>query len=354
MHDIQAETNVQHVTALWPTLPTCESSQVFPSHDRSSAWAPLAVRVLDQNLSFGIERAGAAMLPPCCSVSLSWKQAQGRLHIEGGWMDALCAKVGLSTSGAHNWPHVGLPLSEFMVRWLLSGLLSQIHTLSGEEAQVGNDASNSDTGPIVRLALRERSSNEVQRKPCIWLELPETLLKRLPRQVQDDRDAFWWRVPFQASLQAGYQVLQLDQLTSLACGDIVLLRQPLQGLHLVLTPGHQADVRSDERQGYVVANAWYFDERREVPMDYIPAPNDEAGDDRLDQLTAQLVCEVGRLSMTLSDLKALNVGSVLPMARTTGQAVDLIVNGLKIGQGELVRLDDTLGVRVTRLAQSHG
>jgi type III secretion protein Q len=83
-------------------------------------------------------------------------------------------------------------------------------------------------------------------------------------------------------------------------------------------------------------------------------PAGGTGDTPLDTPMAHwpvtLVCEVGRLELSLQALGELAPGSVLALPGSLGRLVRLRANGQPFGQGELVWLGDSLGVRLTGLA----
>jgi type III secretion protein Q len=72
-------------------------------------------------------------------------------------------------------------------------------------------------------------------------------------------------------------------------------------------------------------------------------------DAALDQLPIRLVFELGRLDVPLTELRRLAPGYVLPLAKPSDSAVDLVANGRRIGHGSLVKIGDSVGVRVERL-----
>lgn len=74
----------------------------------------------------------------------------------------------------------------------------------------------------------------------------------------------------------------------------------------------------------------------------------------LDTLPVRLTCEMGKLEISLGELRALGEGSVLPIQRRPEQAVDLIVNGRCMGHGRLVMIGDSIGVQIERLALDEG
>lgn len=345
--------NALSVASLWPFLPQCKKPDFRQLPNRQKVLLPLVFLMQGQEVQFEPVEINVSDRLPSYRASVSLDRDGGYMHVDGHWLDELCQTVGLSGLGGTEWSDITGNQQEFLLRWLLGGLLQKLQMLLKCEFQFGTDCSSNDNAEHYRFALFHHGFAETARKARVWLDLSRDFAMRLPCELMDPQDAFWMRIPFILSLQAGYQNLRLDQLKSLACGDIVLLCKPLEKLHLVLSSFQQSDVSLDEK-GYVITNSWYFDERREVTVESINVKRDTDNDAIFDDLTVQLVCEVGRISMTLVELKSLSPGTVLPMNRSELQAVDLIVNGAKIGQGELVRLDDALGVRVVRVSKLHG
>lgn len=57
--------------------------------------------------------------------------------------------------------------------------------------------------------------------------------------------------------------------------------------------------------------------------------------------------ELARRVMTLRQLLDLEVGSVIRMARSAGENIDIVIGGALVGFGEIVIIEDTMGVRIT-------
>jgi flagellar motor switch protein FliN/FliY len=60
-----------------------------------------------------------------------------------------------------------------------------------------------------------------------------------------------------------------------------------------------------------------------------------------------LEVELDRKIMTLRDLLHIEVGGVLKMDRSAGENIDILVDGKVIGFGEIVIIEDAMGIRVT-------
>ncbi|TLX56889.1 YscQ/HrcQ family type III secretion apparatus protein [Stutzerimonas nosocomialis] len=150
-----------------------------------------------------------------------------------------------------------------------------------------------------------------------------------------------------ARVQPGWQWLTLGELRSLAPGDVVMLEHPGEGaLRLSIQDQLQARCR---RQADGLRLEHFPQPSVETPM------NNEAAalgvDASLDDLQLQLVCQLGSSQLSLAELRELGEGSVLPLAAREPDAVDLTVNGCRVGRGQLVRIGEGLGVRIISLAR---
>jgi len=58
---------------------------------------------------------------------------------------------------------------------------------------------------------------------------------------------------------------------------------------------------------------------------------------------------LGRASMSVQQLLQLNSGSVLELDRKVGEAIDIYVNNRLVARGEVVIVDERLGVTMTEI-----
>lgn len=65
-----------------------------------------------------------------------------------------------------------------------------------------------------------------------------------------------------------------------------------------------------------------------------------------EELSLTIVVEVGRIQVSVQKLMELQPGNVLDLSVYPENGVDLIVNGRCVGKGELLKVGETLGVRV--------
>lgn len=64
-------------------------------------------------------------------------------------------------------------------------------------------------------------------------------------------------------------------------------------------------------------------------------------------IPVEIAMEVGKTSITIRNLLQLNQGSVIELDRLAGEPLDVLVNGTLIAQGEVVVVNDKLGIRMT-------
>lgn len=61
----------------------------------------------------------------------------------------------------------------------------------------------------------------------------------------------------------------------------------------------------------------------------------------------QVRAELDRKVMTVSEILGLDVDSVIRMTRSAGENIDILIGGTLIGFGEIVIIEETVGVRIT-------
>lgn len=67
----------------------------------------------------------------------------------------------------------------------------------------------------------------------------------------------------------------------------------------------------------------------------------------LADITVDVEVELGRKIMTIAQILQLGVDSVIRMGRSAGDNIDILVGGTVIGYGEIVIIEDAVGVRIT-------
>jgi len=71
--------------------------------------------------------------------------------------------------------------------------------------------------------------------------------------------------------------------------------------------------------------------------------------DSLLDISVEISVEIGRTKMSIGELLALSKGSIIELNRLAGESVDVYVNEKLLGKGEIVVVNERLGVRVTEI-----
>lgn len=85
-----------------------------------------------------------------------------------------------------------------------------------------------------------------------------------------------------------------------------------------------------------------------------PIPGQETGAhglEPLERLPLTLAVDLGRVRKTLKQILNFRPGSIVILDKSTGEPVDIRVNDLLVGEGEIVAGEDSFGVRVTRIVE---
>lgn len=150
-------------------------------------------------------------------------------------------------------------------------------------------------------------------------------------------------MPLRLSLQWGPVPLTPSALLSLRLGDLLLLPS-----------GHKMH---SPLIGFVEARPWGLFHHSDSHLEFIamhtppeavlPEPLTD-----LEQLPVQVTFEVGRQTLDLHVLASLQPGTLLDLACAVNGEVRILVNQRCLGIGELVNIEDRLGVRIVRLLQA--
>ena len=94
------------------------------------------------------------------------------------------------------------------------------------------------------------------------------------------------------------------------------------------------------------------------PVEYALAPGGEAVNKTAADLEAvfdvpvQVSAVLGHARMNVSQLLGLGPGAVLELDRRVGEAIDIYVNNRLVARGEVVLVEDKLGVTMTEIIKA--
>jgi flagellar motor switch protein FliN/FliY len=75
------------------------------------------------------------------------------------------------------------------------------------------------------------------------------------------------------------------------------------------------------------------------------SPSEQIAD--LADIPVEVEVELGRRIMTVAQILDLHPNGVIRMNRSAGDNIDILVGGTVIGYGEIVIIEDAVGVRIT-------
>jgi flagellar motor switch protein FliN/FliY len=67
----------------------------------------------------------------------------------------------------------------------------------------------------------------------------------------------------------------------------------------------------------------------------------------LGEIPVEIEVELDRKTMTAREILELEEGCVIGTGRSAGENIDLYIGGVPFGSGEIVVIENTLGVRIT-------
>lgn len=86
----------------------------------------------------------------------------------------------------------------------------------------------------------------------------------------------------------------------------------------------------------------------------LPGPKAPAELERLFDVPVTVAAVLGRARIPVGDLLRIGPGSLLELDRRVGEAIDIRVNDRLVARGEVVLVDDRLGVTMTEIVKSAG
>ncbi len=86
-----------------------------------------------------------------------------------------------------------------------------------------------------------------------------------------------------------------------------------------------------------------------------PSPTNGERERKLElliDLTLPVSIELGRTNMTIRDILDLQRGSVVEFEKLASEPVDILINGKKMAEGEVVIIEKHFGIRITSLVDT--
>jgi flagellar motor switch protein FliM len=192
------------------------------------------------------------------------------------------------------------------------------------------------------------------------LVLPESLLLAAPPpRTAAALERVRWRLGearCELRIEAGRTALAREELVVLGPGDVVLFER--FGLSAARTGavslrlGRGGFLARLDAATLTITDPYRFHHggaMEHEPIPPKPAPDEPGAEQLLRELPVEVVCELGRVTMSGRELVELCPGVVIPVGRPLAGPVDLSVGGRLVARGELVDVEGEIGVRVTQM-----
>lgn len=283
---------------------------------------------------------------PCSPVA--------RLDLGGIGLDLCCDAAVLARAARQLMPEVVIAEDtvERIFLWLEYAFLALIERLEaalGEPVTLRSATTERTCTPVAFFELELDDDSFFI--PCAVGAAHAEAFAALLARFWPARTASANAVPLAARWIGGHQDLTLAELRSLRRGDAVMLvggntAQIVIGDHLTARAAGDRPQLLTALQPMIRDGDIFMAEPSE-PEESDEAHDPESGaDQRLDDIAIRLTCQLGRLDMPLRDVRELGEGSVLALDKPPESAVDILLNGRRMGRGSLVRIGESIGVRI--------
>ncbi|SFT53762.1 type III secretion protein Q [Mesorhizobium sp. YR577] len=177
-------------------------------------------------------------------------------------------------------------------------------------------------------------------------------LGHLLDELGEERRQIPAEFPLPVCLWRDVLMISLGDLQSLQPNDVVLFEEQGAATMLVIADRFYAPVDLTAEGPQLLAapvaiagSKWEWTMNQNTP----PPAGQTLEESSLDELPVALVFELGRTAMPLGEVRQLAPGAIVQLADVTRETVDIVANGKRVGRGEIVRIGESLGVRIDRM-----
>lgn len=92
--------------------------------------------------------------------------------------------------------------------------------------------------------------------------------------------------------------------------------------------------------------------RKDNGMDDFDIPSSASDLEAVYEIPVKVSAILGKTRMKVSQLLKLNKGAIIELDKKVGEAIDIYVNNNLVARGEVVVVDDKLGITMTEIVKS--
>jgi type III secretion protein Q len=222
----------------------------------------------------------------------------------------------------------------------------------GEHIEIGSveRRNSAATAPSFSLVV---AGKEAALNVAIDIEVSAAIVRlgHLLDELGEERRQIPAEFPLPVCLWRDVLLISLGDLQSLQPGDVVLFEEQDAATMLVIADRFYAPVDlTAEGPQLLAAPVAIAGSKWEWTMNQnTPPAGQTLEESSLDELPVALVFELGRTAMPLGEVRQLAPGAIVQLADLPRETVDIVANGKRVGRGEIVRIGESLGVRIVRM-----
>ena len=92
--------------------------------------------------------------------------------------------------------------------------------------------------------------------------------------------------------------------------------------------------------------------RKDSDMDNFDVPSSASDLEAVYDIPVKVSAILGKTKMKISQLLKLNKGAIIELDRKVGESIDVYVNNNLVARGEVVVVDDKLGITMTEIVKN--
>ncbi|MEM8797496.1 MAG: FliM/FliN family flagellar motor switch protein [Pseudomonadota bacterium] len=240
-----------------------------------------------------------------------------------------------------------------IIEFILERALIDLETVFGVPIKIW-PVETSETLPDVRLTSGVELNNDIF---DVQLGCSDRFLARMTERIAgiETSPCVVSQALLPISITTRPLPLKLRELRALKTGDAIVFHDSPDGLrklHCCLVDGHFYDA---VRDGHRIKAEGGLQQRRvkgdEEMVMAISTKTDvlQGPDESVEDVLIDLSFEIGRHRLSIGNLQQLAAGFIFEMDDAPGNDVAILAGGKKIGEGELVEIGNTLGVRTVKI-----
>ena len=94
--------------------------------------------------------------------------------------------------------------------------------------------------------------------------------------------------------------------------------------------------------------------RKDTSVEDFDIPTSTSDLEAVYNIPVKVSAVLGKTNMKVSQLMKLNKGTIIELDRKVGEAIDIYVNNSLVARGEVVVVDDKLGITMTEIVKASG